>query len=81
MAFIRRAQGRDWRAGFWKDGWFTCSVLAVQMLVVCAFSLFGGLIQRPVKSLGASPLTSVNFESSFAFSLPAWLFSYLLASV
>lgn len=59
----------------------TCSVLAVQMLAECAFSPLGGLFQRPVKSLRASPLTSISFESSFAFSLPAWLFSYLLASV
>lgn len=46
-----------------------------------AFSPLGGLIQRPVKSLGASPLTSISFESSFAFPLLAWLFSYLLAPV
>lgn len=45
------------------------------MLAVCAFSPLGGLIQRPVKSLGASPLTSVSFESSFAFSLPIYLFA------
>lgn len=79
--FICRAQGRGGRAGFWKDGWLTCSVLAVQVLAVCALSPLGDLIQRPVKSLGASPLTSISFESSFAFSLSAWLFSYLLASV
>lgn len=63
------------------DRQLTSSVLAVQKLAVCAFSPLSGLIQRPVKSLGFSLLTSISFESSLAFSLPTWLFSYLLASV
>lgn len=38
------------------------SALAVGKILVYAFSLFGGLIRRPVKSLGVSPLTSISFE-------------------
>lgn len=38
------------------------SELAVGKILVYAFSLLGGLIRRPVKSLEVSPLTSISFE-------------------
>lgn len=38
------------------------SALAVGKIVVHAFSLLGGLIRRPVKSLGVPSLTSISFE-------------------